>query len=166
MTDNIRMRSNLARFAGNVVGGMLGNAFAWLWLSALLIVLGAFIIFAPIETVGRGGRSLSQVLALIGGFLLLGAAISWVWHKLGDEHQRIAIRVGESLGGLIVFGVIVCLAAWSWWSWDVPDIWRRPLAVVTLGDIAQNVVKLGVLFVGVCFVSAVFRELLAHWRKG
>lgn len=166
MADNIRTRHHLVRFAGNVFAGILGNVFAWLWFSALLIVVGAFIIFAPIETVGQGGRSLSQVLALIGAFLLLGAGISWAWHKLGEEHQRIAIRVGESLGGLIVFGAIVCLAAWSWWSWDVPDIWHRPLAVVTLGDIAQNVLKLGILLVGLSFISAVFRELVAHWRNG
>lgn len=78
MADNIRMRSNLARFAGNVFAGMLGNVFAWLWLSALLIVVGAFIIFAPIETVGQGGRSLSQVLALIGRLFA-----AWRRHQLG-----------------------------------------------------------------------------------
>lgn len=42
----------------------------------------------------------------------------------------------------------------------------QPLAVLTLGNIAQNVLKLGMLLVGVSFVSAIFRELLAHWRKG
>ncbi len=76
------------------------------------------------------------------------------------------MRAAESWGGLIVFAAIVVAAAWSWWSWTVPDIWNRPLAALTLGGIAQNVLKLAVLIVGISFVSEVFRELLAHGRKG
>jgi hypothetical protein len=161
-----KITRKLTGLLDDVFGSLSGNVFAWLWFSALLIVVGAFIIFAPIETVGKGGRSLSQVVAVIGGFLLVGAGASWAWHKLDDEHQRIAIRVGESLAGLIVFAAIVCLAAWSWYSWDVPDIWHRPLTALTLGDIAQTILKLGVLFLGVSFVSGVFRKLIAHWRHG
>lgn len=166
MTGIIKTARNLAGSIGNLSALLLGNVFAWLWFSALLIVVGAFIVLAPIDTVARGGRSLTQVLAMIVGFLLVGAGASWIWHKLGAERQRIAVRIGESLGGLIVFAAIACVAAWSWWSWEVPDIWNRPLAVVTLGDIAQNVLKLAALGVGVSFVSAVFRELIAHWRRG
>jgi hypothetical protein len=160
----IKITRNLASSIGTVFAGLFGNVFAWFWFSALLITVGAFIIFAPIETVRDGERSLSQVLAVVGGFLLLGAGVGWAWHKLGEEHRRIALRVGESLGGLIVFAAIVCLAAWSWWSWNVPDIWNRPLTVLTLADIAQNLLKLVVLLVGVSFVSGVFRELISHWR--
>lgn len=40
------------------------------------------------------------------------------------------------------------------------------MAVLTLRDVAQNLLKLGALFVGATFVSAVFRELIAHWRRG
>lgn len=166
MTGIIRVARNLAGSVGNASGLLLGNVFAWLWFSALLIVIGAFVVMAPIDTVGKGGRSLTEVLAMIGGFLLVGAAASWAWHKLGEEGQRIALRVGESLGGLAVFAAIVGVAAWSWWSWDVPDIWNRPLSVLTLRDIMENILKLGALFVGATFTSAVFSELIAHWRRG
>lgn len=166
MTGIIKVARNLAGSVGSASALLLGNVFAWLWFSALLIVVGAFVILAPIETVGKGGRSLTEVLAVSSGFLLVGAGASWAWHKLGEEGQRIALRVGESLGGLAVFAAIVCATAWSWWSWDVPDIWHRPLVVLTLSDIAQNVLKLVALLVGVTFISAVFRELVAHWRRG
>jgi hypothetical protein len=166
MTGIVKAARSLAGAIGNASASLLGSVFAWFWLSALLIVVGAFIALAPIEAVGKGGRSLTQVLAMIGGFLLVGAAAGWAWHKLGEEGQSIALRVGESLGGLTVFAAMICVAAWSWWSWDVPDIWNRPLSVLTLGDIAQNALKLGTLFVGVSFVSGVFRELVAHWRRG
>lgn len=90
MTGIIKTARNLAGSIGNVSALLLGNVFAWLWFSALLIVVGAFMVLAPIDTVGRGGRSLTQVLAMIGGFLLVGAGASWIWHKLGAERQRIA----------------------------------------------------------------------------
>lgn len=111
MTGLIKVARNLAGSIGNVSALLLGNVFAWLWFSALLIAVGAFIVLAPIETVGKGGRSLTEVLAMIGGFLLVGAGASWAWHKLGEDGQRIALRVGESLGGLAVFAAIVCVAA-------------------------------------------------------
>lgn len=166
MTDITKITRSLSGSIGNAFGSLFGNVFAWLWFSALLIVVGAFIIFAPVETVGSGGRSLSEIVAVIGGFLLVGAAASWVWYKLDEEQQRIAIRVGESLAGFIVFAAIVGVAAWWWWSWDVPDIWNRPLTALTLADIAQNILKLGVLFLAVSFVSGVFQKLFAYWRNG
>jgi hypothetical protein len=166
MAGIIRMTRSFASSIGNVFASLFGNVFAWFWFSALLITVGAFLISAPIEVAGPGGRSLFQVAAVIGGFLLVGVGASWAWHKLGEERQRIAMRVGESLGGLIIFAAIVAVAAWSWWSWQVPDIWNRPLAAVTLGDIAQNAVKLGVMFLGLSFVSGVFRKLMVYWRTG
>lgn len=166
MADIIKITRYLANLTGTMFASLFGNVFAWFWLAALLITVGAFIVFAPIETVRDGGRSLSQVAAVIGSFLLLGVGVSWVWRKLGEERQRVAMRVGESLGGLIVFAAIIVVAAWSWWSWNVPDIWNRPLVALTLGDVAQNVLKLALLVVGISFVSAVFRELVAHWRQG
>ena len=51
-------------------------------------------------------------------------------------------------------------------TWDVPDIWSRPLTELTLGAIAQNVLKLVVLFIGVSFISDVFREIISRWKKG
>ena len=165
MAAIINITRNVASSIGNGFAGLCGNVFAWFWLAALLITIGAFIIFAPVETIGDGGRSLSQIAAMIGGFLLVGAGVCWVWRRLGAECQRIALRVAESLGGLAVFAAIIVVAAWSWWSWQVPDIWNRPLAALTLNDIAQNAFKLVVLFVGVSFVSAVFRELVAKWRQ-
>src|ERR1043166_7817536 len=139
MAAIINMTRNLASSIGSGVAGLCGNVFAWFWLAALLITVGAFIIFAPVETIGDGGRSLSQIAGMLAGFLL---------------------------GGLVVFAAIIVVAAWSWWSWQAPDIWSRPLATLTLSDIAQNALKLVVLFVGVSFVSAVFRELVAKWRQG
>jgi|SRR5215472_173593 len=165
MAAIINITRNLASSLGNGFAGLCGNVFAWFWFSALLITVGAFIIFAPVETIADGGRSLAQIAAMIGGFLLVGAGIGWVWRRLGEECQRIGLRVAESLGGLVVFAAIIVVAAWAWWSWDVPDIWNRPLAVLTLGDMAQNALKLGTLFVGVTFVSSVFRELVAQWRR-
>lgn len=165
MAAIINITRNVASSIGSGFAGLCGNVFAWFWLAALLITIGAFIIFAPVETIGDGGRSLSQIAAMIGGFLLVGAGVGWVWRRLGAECQRLALGVVESLGGLVVFAAIIVVAAWSWWSWQVPDIWSRPLAVLTLDDIAQNVFKLVVLFVGVSFVSAVFRELVAKWRQ-
>lgn len=166
MAGIINITRNLASSLGNAFASLFSNVFAWFWLSALLITLGAFIISAPIETTGHGGRGVSEFAAMVGGFLLLGAGIGWTWCKLGEEHQRIAMRVGESLGGLIIFALLVGVAAWSWWSWQVPDIWSRPLAALTLGDIGQNVLKLGVFFVGCSFVSCVFRKLIAYWATG
>jgi hypothetical protein len=166
MSGFSKVARSLAGAIGNASALLLGNVFAWLWLSALLIFVGAFVLLAPIDTVGKGGRSLTEVLAMIGGFLLVGAVASWAWHKLGEEGQRIALRVGESLGGLAVFAAIVSAAAWSWWTWDVPDIWHRPLVALTLADIAQNLLKLAALLVGVTFVTGVFRELVAHWKRG
>src|ERR1051326_5507037 len=166
MAALINMTRTLASSIGSGVAGLCGNVFAWFWLAALLITVGAFIIFAPVETIGDGGRSLSQIAGMLAGFLLVGAGVGWVWRRLGEECQRIALRVAESLGGLVVFAAIIVVAAWSWWSWQAPDIWSRPLATLTLSDIAQNALKLVVLFVGVSFVSAVFRELVAKWRQG
>ena len=166
MAGIINITRNLASSIVNGFASLFGNVFAWFWFAALLITIGVFIIFTPIATIEKGGPSLFQVATLIAGFLLVGAGVGWAWRRLGEERQRIAMRVGESSGGLVVFAAIIVGAAWSWWSWQVPDIWSRPLAVLTLGDIAQNVVKLGILFAGVSFVSAVFRELIAHWRKG
>jgi len=156
----------LAYSIGSGFAGLCGNLFAWFWFSALLITVGVFIIFAPVETTAEGGRSLSQIAAVVGGFLLVGAGVGWVWRRLGEDYRRIVLKVAESLGGLVVFAAIIVVAAWSWWSWQVPDIWNRPFVALTLGDIVQNFLKLGVLFVGVTFVSAVFRELLAQWSKG
>jgi hypothetical protein len=153
---------NLARFVSNVFAWLFDNVFAWLWLSALLIVVAAFIILAPIKVVGEGGRNLPEVVASIGGILLVGAGVGWAWHRLGEEHQHLAKRLGRFLASLIVPVAIAGVAIRLWWSWDVPDIWNRPLATLTLGDITQNVLKLVVLFVGVSYISALFRAL---WRK-
>lgn len=41
--------------------------------------------------------------------------------------------------------------------WDVPDIFSRPLAVLTLSDIGQSLAKLGVLvLIGSGILRAVF----------
>lgn len=166
MADITKITRNVASATGTVFARLFGNVFAWFWFSALLVTVGVFVIFAPIETIRDGGRGLSQVVAMIAGFLLVGVGVGWTWPKLGEERQRVAMRFGESLGGLIVFAAIISVVGWSWWCWDVPDIWDRPLATLTLADIAQNAVKLGVLVVGVSFVSGVFRKLLAYWRHG
>jgi hypothetical protein len=70
------------------------------------------------------------------------------------------------LAQLIVPVVITGVAGLLWWSWDVPDIWSRPLADLTLGAIAQNILKLVVLCVGVSFISDVVREIISRGRKG
>jgi hypothetical protein len=136
--------------------------FVWLWLSALLIVVAVCIISAPIRVV-EGGRSLSEIAAVIGGCVLVSAGVGWAWYKLGEER---AVRLGVLLAQLIVPVVITGVASLMWWSWDVPDIWSRPLADLTLGAIALNVLKLVVLCVGVSFISDVFREIISRWRKG
>jgi hypothetical protein len=166
MAGIINITRNLASSVGNGFASLFGSVFAWFWFAALLITIGVFIIFAPIATIGKGGPGFFQVVTLIAGFLLVGAGVGWAWRRLGEERQRIAMRVGESLGGLVVFAAIIVVAAWSWWSWQVPDVWSRPLVVLTLADIAQNLLKLGILLAGISFVSAVFRELVAQWRRG
>jgi hypothetical protein len=153
---------NLASFIGNAFAWLFDNVFAWLWLSALLIVVAAFVILAPIKVVGEGGRSLPEVVATIGGVLLVGVGVGWAWHKLGEERQYIAKRLGRFLASLIVPAAIAGVAIRLWWSWDVPDIWNQPLSALTLGEIALSVLKLVVFFVGVSYVSALFRAL---WRK-
>jgi len=40
------------------------------------------------ETVGDSGRSLSQLVVVVSGFLVIGADTGWAWHKLGEERQR------------------------------------------------------------------------------
>jgi hypothetical protein len=164
MTGVIKITRDLADSLGNVSACVFGSVFAWFWLSALLIAVGLFILFAPIETVGNGGRSLSEVVAVIGGFLLVGGAVGWIWHTLSEERRRVVRRLGDLLGRFITPAVMIAAAIWLWSSWQVPDIWGRPLAALTLDDIAQNVLKLIALLWGLAFISAVFRKLIADWR--
>jgi hypothetical protein len=53
-----------------------------------LIVVAVFIISAPIQVVRESGRSLSEIAAVIGRFLLVSAGIGWAWYKLGEEVPR------------------------------------------------------------------------------
>jgi hypothetical protein len=160
---------NVTSLIGNVFAWLFDSLFVWLWLSALLIVVAVFIFSAPIQVVGpiqvigEGGRSLSAIAAAIGGILLVSAGVGWAWYKLGEER---AVRLGSLLVRLIVPVAVTGVVGRLWWSWDVPDIWSRPLSDLTLGAIAQNVLKLIILFVGVSFISDVFREIISRWRKG
>jgi hypothetical protein len=162
MVGIVKITRNLADLIGNVFDSLFGNVFAWLWFAALLIVVAILILLAPIKAVGEGGPSLSAVVATIGGMLLVAAGGGWVWRKLGEDFS---IRLGGVLGRLIVFGPIIVVTIWLWWSWDVPDIWYRPLAALTLGDIGQNLLKLVVLFCGLSFISALVRALFSLLRK-
>jgi len=153
-------RNVASSLIGNVLARLFDSLFVWLWLSALLLVVAVFIILAPIQ---NGGRGASETAAVIGGFMLVSAIVGWAWYKVGDER---ALRLGGLLAQLIVPAAITVVAGLLWWSWDVPDIWSRPLTDLTLGAIAQNVLKLIVLFAGVSFTSNVFREIISRWKKG
>jgi hypothetical protein len=164
MAGIIKITRNLASSISNVFASLFGTLFAWLWFATLLIVIAVIIIFStPIKMVGEGGPSLSAVVAAVGGMLLFAACGSWAWHKFGEERT---IGLGGLLLSLILPAAIVGVAIRLWLAWDVPDIWNRPLATLTLGDIGQNVLKLVVLFWGVSFISAVVRKLFSDWRKG
>jgi len=152
-------RNVASSLIGNVLARLFDSLFVWLWLSALLLIVAVFIILAPVQ---KGGRSAPEIAAVIGGFMLVSAIVGWAWYKVGDER---AVRLGGLLAQLIVPAAITGVAGWLWWSWDVPDIWSRPLADLTLGAIALNVLKLVVLFVGVSYISDVFREIISRWRK-
>ena len=158
-----KITRNVVSLIGNVFARLFDGLFVWLWLSALLIVVAVFIILAPIQVVGDSGRSLSEIAAAISAFLLVSAGVGWAWYKLGEER---AVRLGGFLARLIVSATVAGVAGWLWWSWDVPDIWSRPLADLTSSAIAQSALKLVVLFVGVSFISDVIREIISRWRKG
>jgi hypothetical protein len=160
----IEITRKLASSIGNVFASLFDNLFAWFWFATLLVVVAVVIIFATsIKMVGAGEPSLAVVVATIGGMLLVAAGGGWAWHKFGEAR---AIRLGGLLVSLILPAAIVGVAIRLWRSWDVPDIWDRPLAALTLADIGQNVLKLIVLFWGVSFISAVVRKLFSDWRKG
>lgn len=103
----------LASLMGNVFARLFDNVLAWLWFSALLLVVALFILFAPIRAVGDGGRSLSGVIAIIGGMLLVAAGGGWAQCKLGEERT---MRLGGLLVRLIVPAAIVGMALWLWLS--------------------------------------------------
>jgi hypothetical protein len=153
---------NLAGLVGSVFAWLFDGVLIWIWLSALLIGIAVFLIYAPIEVVGEGGRSLTEIVAAVAGFFLVSAGIAWAWYKLGDERAE---RLGGLLLQLIVPAAIVAVLAWLWSSWEVPDIWSRPLAELTLGAVVQNVLKFVVLVFGVSFISDVFREIVARSRR-
>jgi hypothetical protein len=162
MASTIKLIRNLASLAGNAFARLFDDVFGWLWLAALLILVAAFMIWAPIETVGKGGRSFLEIAVAVGGILLISAGAGWAWHKLGEGPRYFAKRIARFLLQLIVPAAIFAAAIWLWSSWNVPDVWNRPLAALTFGDIVQNVFKLGVGFVGAAFITAFFREV---WRK-
>jgi hypothetical protein len=164
MVGIIKITRNLASSIGNMFASLFGNLFAWLWFATLLVVVAIIIIFStPIKMIGEGGPSLTLVAAPIGGMLLFAAGGGWAWHKFGEER---AVRLGGLLVSLILPAAIGAVAIGLWWAWDVPDIWHRPFAVLILGNIGQNILKLVVLFCGVSFISAVVRKLFSNWRKG
>jgi hypothetical protein len=157
-----KITRKVASLIGNVLARLFDSLVVWLWLSALLLVVAVFIISAPIK-VQEGGRSVSEIAAIIGGFMLVSAIVGWAWYELGEER---AVRLAVLLAQLIVPAVITGVTGLLWWSWDVPDIWSRPLADLTLGAVAQNILKLVVLCFGVSFISDVVREIILRWRKG
>ncbi len=127
----IKITRNLAGLIGSVFASLFGNLFAWLWFATLLIVVAVIIIFStPIAVVGFGAPSLSVVVAAVGGMLLFAAGGGWAWYKFGEER---AASLGGLLASLIVPAAIVAVAFRLWWAWDVPDVWNRPLAALTLG---------------------------------
>ena len=77
-----KITRNVASLIGNVLARLFDSLFVWLWLSALLLVVAVFIILAPVQ---KGGRSASEIAAVIGGFMLVSAIVGWAWYKVGDE---------------------------------------------------------------------------------
>ncbi len=153
---------NLAGLIGNMCACFFDSVLAWLWLSALLLVVAAYMFSASIKTVGNGSLGLSGIVAIIAGMLLIAAGGGWVRYKFGEER---AIKVGGLLSRLILPAVIIALALWLWSVWDVPDIWDRPVGSLTFDDILQNVLKLAALAVIVSFISALVKSLVAYWKK-
>lgn len=132
MPDIIKITRDLTGLIGNACTCFFDSMFGWLWLAALLLVVAVVMLSGPIKAFGGGGPSLNEVIAVIGAMLLIGAGGSWTRYMLGEER---AIKLGGVLGRLIVPAVIIALALRLWSSWEVPDIWHRPLAALTLSDI-------------------------------
>src|SRR5271170_2433681 len=92
----------LTSLIGNLFAWLSDNVFAWLWLSALLIVVAIYMISAPIRVAGEGGRSAYEIAATLGGILSVSAGAGWALHKLGEQRQRGAKRVAGFLAVVVL----------------------------------------------------------------
>ena len=117
-------------------GALVGKALVFAYLVALFGVVVAVIL-----QLARAGPAAVPyffiVVALFGGVGLILAGVMWASDKYLEEPQAFFVRI---VFYVVIMGGIVML-------WDVPDIRHRPLAVVTLSDVAYNVLKFGALFV-------------------
>jgi hypothetical protein len=163
MVGIIKITRNLASSMGNVFIAFRQSVCLALVRDAIGRCRRHYYFSTPTKIIGEGGPSLTLVAATVGGMLLFAAGGGWAWHKFGEER---AVRLGGLLVSLILPAAIGAVAIGLRGAWDVPDIWHRPFAVLTLGDIGQNILKLVVLFCGVSFISAVVRKLFSNWRKG
>jgi hypothetical protein len=161
MPGIIKITRDLAGTVGNAFAWFFDSVFGWLWLAALLLLVAVCMLLTPIRAIGDGGPSLYEVIATVGGMVLIAAGGGWARYRLGEER---AIKVGGVLQRLILPAVIVVLALRMWSAWEVPNIWDRPLGSLTLDDIAQNVFKFAVLGVIFSFISGSVKALLLEKR--
>jgi hypothetical protein len=91
------------------------------------------------------------------GFLLI-AESDRVWEGFGSERQAaLANGVKRTWNVLVQVVILGAIMVAIYVFWDVPDIFSRPLAALTLSDIGQSLAKLGVLvLIGSGILRAVF----------
>jgi hypothetical protein len=83
------------------------------------------------------------VLGIIWGIALAldfaASVAKWAWQQLGSQVQEWVIKAL-----ILAIGCIVMAAIYQYW--EVPEIGDRPISSLTLSELAQNILKNGVLF--------------------
>jgi hypothetical protein len=125
-------------------------ALLWFIAVALIVLSATALIYTtlfPTDAIGAAiGQPPAIGLCIFAGLVAVSIGGALWWEKLGEERQekvRLEVRIVMYVAALLTKLFIgIGIVGWIWWVWTLPDIWHRRLGMLTLGDVAENVIKI------------------------
>ncbi len=149
-----KMLDLIAKFSAQIDKAFdrIDAAFGWIVAAVSLGLIAASLFL----TKYLGAFGLFVVAAGFVVIALVAVRITRAREKLGADRQETLQAVWEALVRAAIYGAML-IAIYRFWN--VPEIWDRPLAALTLGEIAENVFKFGLLsLLGSAFLRSLFSE--------